>query len=334
MSFAPHPHRTGGLQPAPPLQSPSPALPRRRVSPRNPRINYRNGWFFVTCQIAHNKSILGAISDGRFLPSPLGAIVDSVWRKLPATHPELAPDDYVVMPNHFHAVVHIRQRDTNKLHHLGHLVGRLKGATAHAYGEMRADGRCPDIGPALWQRSYWDNLVTSPAELDAIRRYIRANPSNWERDRFGPCTTHVRGNTALLGGPLTAFVASQGHPASDLHPRLFRRTPVPALGTPSLISTFTSAQEREALRRALAKHRPIVWVCPRGIPPDDALPPPLLDALRAGRALLVSPRPPDSPLDKKIAAWCNTWLLRHSREIWTGALTPGGLLETLLHNLP
>ena len=32
-----------------------------RKSLRNANINYRNGWFFVTSQVAHNKSILGAI---------------------------------------------------------------------------------------------------------------------------------------------------------------------------------------------------------------------------------------------------------------------------------
>lgn len=32
-----------------------------RKSLRNANINYRNGWFFVTSQVAHNKLILGAI---------------------------------------------------------------------------------------------------------------------------------------------------------------------------------------------------------------------------------------------------------------------------------
>jgi hypothetical protein len=32
-----------------------------RKSLRNENINYRNGWFFVTSQIAHNKSIFVAI---------------------------------------------------------------------------------------------------------------------------------------------------------------------------------------------------------------------------------------------------------------------------------
>ena len=32
-----------------------------RKSLRNANINYRNGWFFVTSQVAHDKSILGAI---------------------------------------------------------------------------------------------------------------------------------------------------------------------------------------------------------------------------------------------------------------------------------
>jgi len=39
--------------------------PRFRKSLRNANINYRNGWFFVTFQVAHNKSILGAIVGDR-----------------------------------------------------------------------------------------------------------------------------------------------------------------------------------------------------------------------------------------------------------------------------
>ncbi|MBR4188799.1 MAG: hypothetical protein IKQ55_02435 [Kiritimatiellae bacterium] len=43
--------------------SPASRRPHWRKSLRNPNINYRNGWFFVTTQVAHNKCILGALSD-------------------------------------------------------------------------------------------------------------------------------------------------------------------------------------------------------------------------------------------------------------------------------
>ncbi len=43
-----------------------------RKSLRNANINYRNGWFFVTCQVAHNKSIFGAIVGERCELNELG----------------------------------------------------------------------------------------------------------------------------------------------------------------------------------------------------------------------------------------------------------------------
>ena len=102
---------------------------------------------------------------------------------------------------------------------------------------------------------------------------------------------------------------------------------------PAIISTFTSAQEREALRRALAKGRHIIQVIPQGIPRENDLPPELLAACREGRALLLSPQPPGSRLNKKVATWCNEYVLRHASEIWAGDLSANGMLAAVLKAL-
>ena len=70
-------------------------------------------------------------------------------------------------------------------------------------------------------------------------------------------------------------------------------------GVSPIFSTFTSAQEREALRRALA----------------------------------VSPQAPDSRLNKKIATWCNEFLLKNADEIWTGDISPNGMFAQMLAGL-
>jgi len=100
-----------------------------------------------------------------------------------------------------------------------------------------------------------------------------------------------------------------------------------------LISTFTSAQEREALRRALAKRRPLVAVFPAGIPAEGELEPTLAAAIREGWALAVSPQAPGSRLNKKIATWCNEFLLRNADEIWVGDISPNGMLAQMLAGL-
>jgi len=361
-----------------PLQTSTfPAHPFRK-SLRNEHINYRSGWFFVTSQVAHNKSIFGAIVGDKVVHNELGRKVWEFWLGLPAKYPELEIFDSVLMPNHFHALVRIHFRKTNREHHLGFLMSRFKGGAGYIYGKMRRVGLVEDIGDHLWQFDYWDNLVTSDAEFANHAKYIRDNPANWSRDRYGVCTSNSFGNLDLLNLPRIAFVASQGFPASNLRPRKIwerrakarrddesaspsvrvaspsKREASPsergassseraassservALATPNppiLISTFTSAQEREALRRALAKGKRVIQVIPQGIPPESALSPELAAACREGRALLLSPQPSGSRLNKKVATWCNEYVLRHADEIWVGDISPNGMLNAMIKGL-
>ena len=315
--------------------SPPSPHPRWRKSMRNANINYRNGWFFVTSQVSFNKCILGTIVGDRFVATPLGEAVREAWLAMPGKYPELELDEFQVMPNHFHAIVRIHWRPTNKEQHLGFLMGRFMGGTGYVYGKMRAAGKVPDIGAHLWEYDYWDDLIADERELEAFRKYIRENPSKWTRDRFGACTEHVFGNTGLLGAPRVAFVASQGFPGSGLQPRLWWRrggaeAPRCDREKAVVISTFTSAQEREALRRALGKGRRVIAVLPGGIPAESELEPELAEACREGRALLLAPQATGAALTKKAATWCNEYVLRHADEIWTGDISPGGILETLL----
>ena len=106
-----------------------------------------------------------------------------------------------------------------------------------------------------------------------------------------------------------------------------------AAPAPVLISTFTSAQEREDLRRALAKKNPLIAVFPAGIPAKSELPTALAAAIREGWTLVVSPQPPGSRLNEKIATWCNEFLLKNAAEIWTGDISPNGMLHQMLTSL-
>ena len=351
---------------------------------RNPNINYQSGWWSVSIQVAKNKSILGAIVGEKVVLNTLGRAVDDYWRTLPKKYPELEILDYVVMPNHFHALLRIHYMPSNREHHLGFLMSRFKGGTSFIYGKMRRTGGVEDIGEKLWQRDYWDDLVSSEEEFKGWQKYIRENPANWSSDRYGACTAYALGDTELLNRPRIAFVASQGFLASELRPRKIwpqkaakaacsdRAAEVGRLSAacsdraaelgrlsaacsdraaeegapkvaplsggaasaaPVLISTFTSAQEREALRRALAKRRPLIAVFPASIPEESALEPRLAAAICEGWALAISPQAPGSRLNKKIATWCNEFLLKNADEIWVGHLSPNGMLTQMLAGL-
>lgn len=74
----------------PDILNPSPSFAKPfRKSLRNANVNYRSGWFFVTSQVAHNKSVFGAIVGDQVVHNDLGREVWQYWLGLLAKYPEL-----------------------------------------------------------------------------------------------------------------------------------------------------------------------------------------------------------------------------------------------------
>jgi hypothetical protein len=238
------------------------------------------------------------------------------------------------MPNHFHAVLKIHPHADSRIPHLSRAMQIFKSLAAHDYLDLLKAGQCPDIGGQLWMRSYYDNLVSSYRELEAIRAYIRANPASWEADRFGPVTAHNAGDLELLNQPCVAFVASEGGDEAPPPRQYVPEGPDSSLvgaglrPRPVVVSTFSSQQEHAILTACLATRRPYIHVMPAGIP--QPLPPTWAKACTEGWALILSPFPPGTALNKQRAIWCNQYVLNHADVVWCGTIRPGGTLESLL----
>ena len=223
---------------------------------------------------------------------------------------------------------------------LTYFIGRFKSFTTNQYHKMVKAGECVDVGTRLWNDNFYDNLVSSHRELEAVRNYTRRNPERWEEDRFGAVTSYAVGNAELLNEPMVAFVASDTRDdwsKEKPHLREWRELAVSrgaqriVRGTPRcvpLISTFTSFEERGAFERRLEKRRPFVWVAPGGI--REPLPSRVATACAEGWGLAISPVPSGTGVNKQRAIWCNRYVLRVAERIFVGTITPGGTLDSLL----
>ena len=329
---------------------------------RNPNIDYERGWFSVTFQVAHNKSVFGAVVGEECELNALGLAVREAWLSHPAHTSGLYIDEFVVMPNHFHTAVKVEGVG------LSFVIGKFKSYTNHLYLEMKVVSRCIDIGPRLWQSSFYDNLISSHEELKAVRKYFHDNPKNWNHDRFGAVTTYGVGNAELLSRSLVAFVASETCPgAVAVAPREWgaftavgegprerhHNLEAPAHGGHNLeapahggggnfkvsghcargeerpvISTFTSPEEREMRAKCLRKRRAFVWVCPGGM--WNPLPSSIAKACEEGWGFVCSPVPSGTGVNKQRAIWCNQYVIKQAASVWVGSIRPGGSLETLL----
>ena len=327
---------------------------------RNTNINYFKGWFFVTFQVAMNKSVFGVISDKKLILNALGEMVRENLLGLGRIFTELYIDTAMVMPNHVHVVLKIDSRDGRK--DLAYFIGRFKSFTTNQYHKFVKAGECVDLGSRLWADNFYDNLVSSHQELINVRNYTLKNPERWEDDRFGAVTTYRVGNVELLSSGLVAFVASDTHdkwgeerphvrevhevsrteaggPRYEAGARYEAEDGRPAYRQGSddgaarlkelpLVSTFSSFEEQGALAMRLAAKRPFVWVDPAGIKAN--LPVSVKTACAEGWGLVISPVASGTGLNKQRAIWCNRWVLKVAERIYVGTIKKGGTLDTLL----
>ena len=321
---------------------------------RNENINYSYGWFFVTVQAAFNKTIFGAIVGEKCVLNELGMAVAEVIGNLGKYYAGTYVDCFVVMPNHIHLILKLENREGNRKHQLGYVVGRFKSYVAKLYRDRKAIGQAVDVGDSPWQRDYWEKIVTDHNQLVAIRKYIEENPKKWSRDRFGLVTSYSYGNLGLLNERLIGFVASQGAYRDELRPRrLWAREAGTEARQPEnkgtearqpenkearqpaapVISTFTSAQERAVFEKVLRGKRRFVRVYPGGLPIVGELEPSVKAACDEGWGLLLSPVASGSGLNKQRAVWSNEYILKNAAEVWAGAITPGHTLASLVSAL-
>jgi len=80
--------------------------------------NWDYGWnaiYFVTICTANRDDYFGEIKNGKMTLSEIGKIVEQEWIKTPVIRPDmnLELDAFVVMPNHFHAIIVIGENQYN-----------------------------------------------------------------------------------------------------------------------------------------------------------------------------------------------------------------------------
>jgi putative transposase len=150
-----------------------------------------DGAYFITICVRHRECLLGEIHDGQMILNQYGAIVRDVWEGLPDRVSDIEIDEYIIMPNHFHAIISIDKSPESIESHkdldiddiktrrkmiLPKVVGRFKMLTAKTINQNR------EIEGSFWQRNYYERVIRSEEDCQIIRQYIINNPAQWEMD--------------------------------------------------------------------------------------------------------------------------------------------------------
>ncbi len=138
----------------------------------------QDGKYFITINHKNNYRIFGEVQNGVMLLNDLGRAVEKCWFELPKHYNNLILDEFIVMPNHVHMIMIIKNPETGKRHGISEFVRNFKTFSSKGINETN---NTP--GVSNWQKDFWDIIIRSEVEYQQIKQYIRANPKNWDQEK-------------------------------------------------------------------------------------------------------------------------------------------------------
>ena len=157
--------------------------------------------YFVTICAYQRQCLFSDVVDGRMVLNQYGMVVADTYRWLCQRYPYLHTDEWIVMPNHFHAIMVIADKPCRGVSRnaptinerynvnaigkqrksLGRLIGAFKTVSTKKINILR-----DAPGTPLWQRNYYEHIIRNPDAIDKIRQYIINNPVSWSIDQLHP----------------------------------------------------------------------------------------------------------------------------------------------------
>ena len=158
-------------------------LPKRK-HPRLDSYDYSTaGAYFITICTCNRRCLLSHIVGRGLAPAEIrltkyGVIAEEQLLLLEERYPQLKIDQYVIMPNHIHAILLLEetaggsQRPT-----ITDIVCAYKSLTTI---------KCKKVYPIkkLFQTSFYEHIIRGRYDYNEIAEYIVNNPKQWELDQL------------------------------------------------------------------------------------------------------------------------------------------------------
>ena len=153
----------------------------KRKSTRLKNFDYSTtGAYFVTI----------CTKDRKMLFAPVGAdsisarMIERTFLETIGQYDGVDSPIYVVMPNHFHAIITISRADMESAPTLSEIIQSFKRYSTVEYTKIVKDGKLPPFDKQIWQRSFHDHVIRDKNDYDKIAKYIHENPAVWQYDCF------------------------------------------------------------------------------------------------------------------------------------------------------
>ncbi|MEZ5008906.1 MAG: transposase [Chitinophagales bacterium] len=169
----------------------------------------QEGLYFITLCVQNRKHIFGKIENEKLCLNPIGQIAYNEWLNTAQIRDNIALHDFIVMPNHFHAILQIlwqkgKEEDIGKFKSPSQTIGsiirgykiatikKIKDYIHNYYGTGELQFAPTEFAPTIeiikkldykiWQRNYYEHIIRNEKSNNHISQYIINNPINWEKD--------------------------------------------------------------------------------------------------------------------------------------------------------
>ena len=171
----------------------------KRKKIRLPDYDYsRPGAYFITVCTKNDECLFGEIVRDEVRLNQYGQIVSDEWIRTAQIHTFVELDAYIVMPDHFHGIIIIKDTGTGRGSQANAFEWcRGRAPTAERFGRPVA-GSLPTIirsfksavtrrintlrgtpGNPVWQRGYYEHVIRYNEKINLVREYILNNPLRW-----------------------------------------------------------------------------------------------------------------------------------------------------------
>jgi REP element-mobilizing transposase RayT len=153
-------------------------------------------WYYVTICTKDMHCWFGEIKNGNIILNGLGEVIDEEWNKTKEIRTNVDLDYYVIMPNHFHGIIIIKDVETSrrdvskkkemdhrsvstnlKPNSLGSIIGQFKSICTKRIKRLGFE-------KFKWQTRFYDHIIRNGNDLQRIRTYIQNNSLKWEMDEY------------------------------------------------------------------------------------------------------------------------------------------------------
>ena len=112
-------------------------------------------------------------------------MIKTEWLEIPNRFSNIILDEFIIMPNHFHAIVEIKETSKNEStldprdRTLAKIIGAFKSISTVKYIQGVKENGWPRFQDKLWHFRFYDIILKNQESISRTRKYIIENPINW-----------------------------------------------------------------------------------------------------------------------------------------------------------